>query len=207
MKKPTWFPVEWLAASAVGLAMLASARAGSFDADFNDNLVPLGTSLFGDPGDGTAGVVEDGILKLTKLVGSMQAGFVIDDLDAGGTVSGFTATFKLLIGGGSAADGFSFNFGPDVPYGTMGEEGAGTGLSVCFDTYDNGGGEAPAIDLKAGGVVVASAKGIGALFRANKFVDVVLQVNRDGTLNLAVDNTVVFTNFYGAFHYCPVITS
>ena len=179
--------------------MLASARAGSFDADFNDNLVPLGTSLFGDPGDGTAGVVEDGILKLTKLVGSMQAGFVIDDLDAGGTVSGFTATFKLLIGGGSAADGFSFNFGPDVPYGTMGEEGAGTGLSVCFDTYDNGGGEAPAIDLKAGGVVVASAKGIGALFRANKFVDVVLQVNRDGTLNLAVDNTVVFTNFYGAF--------
>ncbi|MCZ7635841.1 MAG: hypothetical protein M5U12_07210 [Verrucomicrobia bacterium] len=63
----------------------------------------------------------------------------------------------------------------------------------------------PAIDLKNAGTIVASAKGAStlALFRQNKFVDVSVQVNTDSTLNLAVDNTVVFTNFYGAFTPTP----
>jgi hypothetical protein len=61
-------------------------------------------------------------------------------------------------GSGNAADGFSFNFADDLGGGTIGEEGAGTGLIVAFDIYDNGGGEAPAIDLKVGGVVVQSKK-------------------------------------------------
>jgi hypothetical protein len=192
-----------LAGSAAGLALLSSAIAGSFDANFNDNQLPPGTQVYGDTGDGSAGIIEDGVLKLTKAVGSQQGGFVIEDLDAGAVVSGFTTTFKLLIGGGNGADGFSFNFAPDVPDWSMSEEGAGNGLSVCFDVYDNGGGEAPAIDLKNGMVTVASTKGVGALIRQNRFVDVMIQVNRDGTLNLSVDNTVVYTNFYGAFVASP----
>ena len=195
----------WLAGPVAGLALLAPTLAGSFNADFNDNQVPAGSALYGDTGTGEAGVVEDGVVKLTKAVGSMQGGLVIDDLDGGATVSAFTAAFKLLVGGGSGADGFSFNFAADVPDGAFGEEGAGTGLTICFDVYNNGAGEAPAIDLKNAGTIVASAKGAStlALFRQNKLVDVNVKVNTDSTLSLAVDNTVVFTNFYGAFTATP----
>ncbi len=52
-------------------------------------------------------------------------------------------------GGGTAtpADGFAFVLGDDAADGAFGENGAGSGLVVSFDTYDNGGGEAPAIDV------------------------------------------------------------
>jgi hypothetical protein len=205
MKPPRPLKPLWLTGPGAGLALLATALGGSFEADFNDNLVPAGAMLYGDTGEGNAGVVEEGVLKLTKAVGSQQAGFVIDDLDGGETVSGFTATFKLLVGGGTAADGCSFNFAPDLPDSTFGEEGTGTGLSICFDVYNNGDGEAPAIDLKYAGTIVASAKGATtlALFRQNAFVDVSVTVNTDSTLSLAVDHTVVFTNFYGAFTATP----
>lgn len=57
------------------------------------------------------------------------------------------------------ADGFSIYFGNDIDSSAnFGEEGPGTaeapatGVTVAFDIYDNGGLEAPAIDLKLGGV-------------------------------------------------------
>ncbi len=174
-----------------------SGQAGTFNTDFSTT--PPGATLYGDQGDASAGVIEDGILKLTKAVGSQQGGFIIDDLDGGQTVTGFTVTFKLLIGGGSGADGFSFNFASDLPDGAIGEEGAGTGLTVAFDTYDNGGGEAPAIDIKKAGVVIASAKGIGGVFRNNTFQPVRINVDIDGSLDLSVGSTVVYTNLLGAF--------
>ena len=39
--------------------------------------------------------------------------------------------------------------------GISSEEGDGNGLIIAFDTYDNGGGEAPAIDIKWQGNVIA----------------------------------------------------
>ena len=50
----------------------------------------------------------------------------------------------IVVGGGTAlpADGYSFSFG-DIPNTSWGEEGAGAGITVAFDTWDNGGGEAP----------------------------------------------------------------
>lgn len=199
MQKPNRHPGRWLACAAAGSALVSSAFAGTFTANFNDNQVPPGTALYGDTGEGNAGVIEEGVLKLTKAVGNMQGGFIIEDLDGGAVVSAFTASFKLLIGGGSGADGFSFNFAPDLPDGGMSEEGSGTGLTVAFDVYNNGGGEAPAIDLKNGGTIVASTLGVGSLIRQNRFIDVLLEVRNDGTLNLTVDNSPVYRNFYGAF--------
>ncbi len=187
----------WGSALATALASSVATIAGSFSSNFST--APAGASLYGDTGTGEAGVIEDGILKLTKNVGSMQGGFIIDDLDGGNAITGFTATFKLLIGGGSGADGFSFNFGPDLPDGSMGEEGAGTGLTLAFDTYDNGGGEAPAIDLKKGGVIIASKKGVGGIFRNNQFNEVRVTVDNDGSLDLSVGGTVIFSNVIGAF--------
>ena len=148
--------------------------------------------------DSTGGVGDSGVLKLTTAENSQLGSFLIDDLDAGAAISAFTATFKLLIGGGNGADGFSFNFANDLP-GSFGEEGAGTGLTVSFDVFDNGGGEAPAIDLKNGGTVIVSTKGVGALIRQNKFIDVRIEVKSDGTLSLSVDNQLIYTNFPGAF--------
>jgi len=81
----------------LGALTVANAVAGSFSSDFAN--APAGATLYGDNGNGDAGVIEDGILKLTKNVGSLRAGFIIDDLDGGNAITGFTATFKLLIGG------------------------------------------------------------------------------------------------------------
>jgi hypothetical protein len=194
--KRTCSKLLFLSGAVAGLAILASAQAGNFTSDFATP--PAGATLYGDGAD--SGVIEDGVLKLTKAVGSMLGGFIIDDLDGGATIYGFTADFKLLIGAGSQADGFSFSFGPDVPDAGISEEGAGSGLSVCFDTYDNGGGEAPAIDLKKGGAIIASFKqGAIGLMRKNAFVDVHLEVKNDGSLSLSVANTAIFQNLVGAF--------
>jgi hypothetical protein len=184
------------------LGAITRLSAGSFTTDFASGL-PAGSALFGDNGEGNAGVIEEGFLKLTKAVGSQQGAFIIDDLDAGKAVHGFSAAFKLFVGRGSGADGFSFNFGSDIPDGGIGEEGVGTGLSVCFDTYDNGGGEAPAIDIKKGGAVIASVKGVGLLFRKDAWVNVKIQVDADGTLDLSLDNSVIYSNLIGAFVPTP----
>ncbi|MBI3192013.1 MAG: hypothetical protein HYZ36_05050, partial [Pedosphaera parvula] len=44
----------------------------------------------------------------------------------------------------------------------FGEEGSGTGISICFDTWDNNGDDtAPAIDVKVGGTIIATAYSAG----------------------------------------------
>src|ERR1041384_4139675 len=134
-------------------------------------LVPLEAGTFSnnfdtDPGaavtlDGSATWAPAGYISLTENTGSLNGLMIVPDLDAGATVGGFTATFKLQIGPGSGnpADGFSFNWAADLPTsaGSVSEEGAGTGLTVAFDIYDNGGGEAPSIDVRYGGKTIASA--------------------------------------------------
>src|SRR5262245_36906608 len=111
----------------------AAVRGGTYTNDFSSDVLTGATVYGNEGGDGTAGVIENGVLKLTKAEGSKQGGFVIDDLDAGAAVSAFTVTFDLLIGGGSGADGFSFSFGPDIADGGISEEGSGSGLIVAFD--------------------------------------------------------------------------
>ncbi len=167
----------------------------TFSTDFSSQ--PPNTRLFGT--DINAGVIEDGVLKLTKGPGGKQGAFIIDDLDNGAPIRAFTVTFDLFIGGGTVADGLSFNFASDLPNSSFSEEGAGTGLTVSFDTYDNGFGEAPAIDVKWNGTVLTSTKNVLSLFRADRFVPVRINVDSDGTLDLSVDGTSVQANLPGAF--------
>ena len=112
--------------------------------------------------------------------------------DGDAPITGFKAAFKLLIGNGDGADGFSFNLANDLPNDVIPEGGAGSGLTVAFDTFDNGGGEAPAIDVVYGGITVASTKGIGPLFRTGAFVDVRIELDPEGYLNLQVGATPVY---------------
>src|SRR5439155_3823209 len=147
-----------------------------------------------------------GVLKLTQAYyyGS-RGSFIINNLDGGAPIAGFTASFKLLVGGAEPhADGCSFNFANDLPDDSFSEEGAGTGVTISFDSFDNGGGEAPAIDAKIGGVTVASTKTIGGvnvgdIFRTWDFVDVLVRVNIDGSLDLTVNGIAIYTNLPLAF--------
>jgi hypothetical protein len=159
--------------------------------------VPAGAGI-----SGSANVLPTGELELTRNVGSLQGSLTFPDVLNGGTANKLTATFKLFIGNGSGnpADGFSFNVASDLmPDPTAppnyGEEGAGGGLTVAFDTYDNGGGEAPAISLKFAGNEFATTNLAKATLVNNRWVDVVIKVDADGTIDVQHDNVKYFDNF------------
>ncbi|HEY5481997.1 MAG TPA: hypothetical protein VIL39_10980, partial [Verrucomicrobiae bacterium] len=155
MKRNRPINTSLLATALAAIGSLASAQAGSFFADFNDGLVPANATAYGNANvQGSGGYTNSGFLELTPAIGSQNAGFILNDLDAGVPVVSFTASYKCLIGGGgyNGADGMSFNFASDLPAGTISQEGAGTGLTVEFDTFDNGLPDtAPSIDVMVGG--------------------------------------------------------
>ena len=172
------------------------SNAATFVSDFNSGL-PAGTAVFGNtqvlP---TGGYTNSGVLALTTNANSLTAGFVItNDLDAGTPVVSFTATFKAFIGGGNAADGFSFNFAPDLPFGTINEEGAGTGLTVSFDTFSNA-NDHVGIDIKASGFEIAPLPLPLSTVRPGTFVDVFVQLAPDNTVQVIYDGTYVSTNIF-----------
>ncbi len=131
---------------------------------FNANFIygrPAGVSVFG------SAVVNGGWLKLTTPTTAYGIAY-IDNFSGSQPVWGFEARFKaalfgsLCCGNGALpADGFSFNLVPaatvlpNPDYGQPGEEGLDQGLAVNFDTWDNGFGEGPAIEVKWLGQVIA----------------------------------------------------
>ena len=119
----------------------------------------FGTSAV-SPNDGTGlGYTNSACLQLSGALGRQGGAFIVtNDLDGGIPVVNFTAAFQVLMAGGDAAAGLSFNFAPDLPFAPISMEGAGSGLTVEFDTLIDGATEpAPAIDVKVGGTVCASA--------------------------------------------------
>jgi hypothetical protein len=188
---------------AIGAAafLLPQSQAGTFSANFNDNAAPAGTFV-----NGTA-AVEGGVLKVTKATGTPAGGFVIDDLDAGAPVYGFTFAAKILVGGGTStpADGFSINFAPDIDTGASpGEEGMGSGIRISFDTYDNANENppAPSIDFRLGGNLIATKKKNNTDMltfpngSAQAFADISLTVTPQGALTLVYKGETIFNNVY-----------
>jgi hypothetical protein len=160
--------------------------------DFNTG-EPDGSKLYAPASVLTSGGIgNSGVLQITPAVGGAQGAFVSGDL-GGAAIDRFTAKFKLFIGNGSGnpADGFSFNIANDLPDGSTGEEGTGSGITVAFDTYDNGGGEAPAIDIKYGGQEVVHTVVTKATLVNNKFVDVLIRLNAGGTLDVIHDGKTI----------------
>jgi hypothetical protein len=170
------------------------------NSDFNDGGVPLGAAVAGSANvQASGGPDGSGFLELTTNVGSLTGVIVYDDVLGGEPVTQFTAQFKLYIGNGSGnpADGFSFCLGsdlaadPTVPT-SFNEEGTGSGLIVVFDTYDSGGGEAPAISVKFAGNEFAKTNVSKATLVNNRWVDVLIRVNADGTIDVFHDNIKYF---------------
>ena len=195
---------------AAALAAVA-ATAGSFTSDFS-NPNQTGFTLTSNDatrpdGNWFSPEITEGHLVLTWNEVSEQGAIVLEDLDAGNAIDSFIARFKLQIGPGSgnAADGLAFCFGSDIdPAANFGEEGVGSGIIVSFDVYDNGGGEAPAIDVKYNGVTLATTKLAKTDMLTGAFEDVEISLARSGMLNVSHKGEKVHENvFIGDFTPTP----
>lgn len=202
---------KWVLGARTGLAtdnhwiddLCINARSGAkFCADYSSG-VPAGTTLFGDA------QVNGGILKLITLPSSTSYGIAyLDDFGGGDFVKAFRATFKAGLFGSTfgPADGFSFNLAPanwvlpSPGYGQPAEEGLDQGLALTFDTWDNGGGEAPAIGISwlgqpiATAPVQASQSPNGATDFASAARDVVIELKANGKMSVSYGGTAVFTD-------------
>ncbi|HEU0009789.1 MAG TPA: hypothetical protein VFT34_08235, partial [Verrucomicrobiae bacterium] len=174
------------------LASLASfsATAAQVSYNFDDNVVPAGTTVNG------VAAVSGGVLHLTDAgQAGVNGGFAVPDITGGKSVGNLHVHWKSLIGAGQngGADGYSFNWGTDLAAAGAGEEGTGTGLSVTVDTFDNGGGET-GIEIKWGapdhGSAVGASRvaflplpkddpGNGIYLRKNAFVEADLVVDNN----------------------------
>lgn len=177
-------------AATISVVEIPSSGAPTLTLDFTDGNVPSGAAIFGN-----AAVGPDGILHLTEAENDQNGAFTVEDLNAGQAVDSLTVRFQLQLGPGSTppADGFSFNWGSDFPNTVIGaaEEGAGTGLTVSFDVYDNGAGEAPSVDVKFGGTVLASRKLSIAELALERFADVLIRVQPNGRVDVAYDGVLL----------------
>jgi len=198
-------------ALAVIMVSGATALAGTFTNAFNDPNNTTGTT-FGGQGtlsDGSAffPAIVNNYLVLTTNQNNLQGSVVLDDLDPGQAVGGFTASLNILLDAGAAtpADGFVFIFGDISPGSTWSEEGPTTmnGFDITFDTYDNTGltppDDAPAIDVKVNGgfnnYLYHQHVAITNLMSPT-FTNVTITLKPNGTLSLSYKGQVVFTNFY-----------
>ena len=179
-------------ASSQALLSVIAITAPTVTYDFNSGLPP-DTAIYGNA------FLSGGVLELNDNAGEQTGAFLTTDLAPGRVVRGFTAAFQMQVNQGAGsfapADGFSFNWATDLPNGTyaLAEEGEGSGLRVCFDTWDNGEAEAPAIDVWWNATLVARQPvPIPFLVRGPVFNDVKIRLSPDGLLDVTYACEPVF---------------
>ena len=134
-------------------------------------------------------------MKLTLAENGQSGAWLFPTPDGVESITDFVATWSMRVGGGTAvpADGFGFALGSDIPDGTFGQEGVGMGISVGFDTYNNGGGEAPAIDVRYKGDTIGTRKvDISVLETGDAFVTIGVRVSAAGLLDLYYGKVAIF---------------
>lgn len=174
------------------------AGGGAVSTNFANGL-PAGGAVFG-----SAVVSPDGILHLTDDSQTSLCGiFYISNRTSGLNSDQLIASWRSRIGGplNGNADGFSFNWGPNIPLDCAGgEEGAGTGLSFTIDTYDNGAGPDNGIEIKWQGNRLAflhvDRNGVGTSNYLTKdvFVDAYVSVQPNGRVTFIYDGNILTTN-------------
>ena len=145
-----------------------------------------------------------GFVQLTDAANGQSGALLINDLNAGASISSIFASFDLRMGSGTTppADGFSFNWGQEMTAGARpeSEEGTGNGLRLCFDVYDNadgnpinGLGEAPSLDLKWGTTVLASVRvSPYEFFTDLNFVRVMVSLDQTGKISASFNGRLYF---------------
>jgi hypothetical protein len=180
----------------------AEVRAGTFSSDFSNPAQPGITLVGGFRADGVTPypAIVNGVLVLTYAEGSLAGMATLDNLDPGKAMAGFTMNFRVRIGGGTSdpADGMSVYFGPEDLFSPFGEEGpdGATGLVIAFDTFNNGDGEAPAIDVFYGGNLIGRVPYTAASLQSDTFTDVSITLKPNGTLDMTYKGQTVFSNLY-----------
>jgi hypothetical protein len=208
---------------ALTVAQIAAQYAAAFTDvafTFRNCQKPPGTTLFsgtdttadavpGTPSNGRGYIGDDGtgtncVLHLTDPVGSSFGAWLIPDQASGNNVDHLKVNWRSRIGGGASggADGYSFNWATDLPnpptYGNPGEDGAGSGLRVAVDTFDNGdpGGDV-GIEIRWQGVRVGFTAvpkdnpGNGIYLRKDTFVDAEFEIETSGAAHFNYDGNVV----------------
>jgi len=150
--------------NAIGSPGFGPKIVGKFEANWDDEEEPAGTFMAGVAAIASDDDGENPSLHITDAVNGANGAFTIEDFSNGAVFTDFEMSFRLYMtdstccGGADdtaadhrPADGMSINIGNDLP-DTIGlaEEGSGSGIRICFDTWDSGGGEAPAIDVWRG---------------------------------------------------------
>jgi hypothetical protein len=189
--------------SPVSIVAVSGIYPATFEADFE-------SAVAGATTYGVATVLPDGgvdggaALRLNPGAGSVAGSLVTDEVSPGRRVTAFTANFKLRISDVSnePADGFSFNFAPDLQLTAntgLGENGVGTGLSVCVDNYrfmpypQGGLANTSGLKVRYRGLDVAGMR-IPNAWNSSRFVPVTVSVTPEGVLTVLVDGTNVFGN-------------
>ena len=204
---------------ALGLALLlpgATSHAQTFQQTYHFDAAPPwdGTYLYGKTkwitdGEGS------GYISLTQSAGSETGTFIVDSLPPDQLVGTLRVDFQVRIIQGTLppADGISFNFGPNLLNASIGEGGVGTGLSVTFDTFDNGDSDsAPAIEVVYDGQVKGGATFAGRARAADWplatdsqgnplslqtgviFVPVSITLDQDGNVSVWWDGNLVLSD-------------
>ncbi|MCG9911798.1 MAG: GEVED domain-containing protein [Flavobacteriales bacterium] len=165
---------------------------------FEGNSLPASpTSYFN--GSGTQAITGE-YCRLTTATNSQTGSLVFDNPGLNGNE--FLAYFTLFAGNGGGADGLSFSFGPGIANNPGGSEtGVGNGLSISFDSFNNGAGQFPNCNgtnlqniylLFNGSVLACYTNSNTSFWRgANQLID--LYISPTGVLSLIVGGTVVFT--------------
>lgn len=212
-----WFghrnAMAWMSVLTLGLLLSATAtsRAGHFQTDFSN--VPPNVHFYGS----TDHDPSHGVLRLTQPWFNLNGSMVIDDLDPGKAARSFQMTYGSLSDGGPTANdlsgqnsgalGMAISFGTNIPNAVFpqGENGAGDGLIVRFDTFAEAGDTFNnGIEVLYKNVVVAQNATGAAFIRQNHFVPVILSVDAAGKLNLNYNGTAVFTNLQLP-NYTPMV--
>jgi hypothetical protein len=166
------------------------AWAGTFFSDFNLGL-PENAKTFGDAQhDGKRGAGGSGVLVLTRAQVNQMGSFVVEPLDGKKAAASFVANFKVFIGGGNSADGFAFHYASNIPNAAFADT-AGSGLTIIFDTFKNGKQIAPGIRIHSS---KAPHLETAASLRSDHFVEAMIKLDPDGTLDIMYDNDLIFTN-------------
>ncbi len=187
------------------VANLTAPASPNYSFNFNDGLVPPGTSNYGNAYvTGTGGVGDSGVLHVTDAINGQAGAFTIPTLFGGAQVSAIAAAWDLRLGGGTAnpADGFSFNWAPGLPEATQGgnsESGSfnTTGLAIAFRIYIGAGNNdtppSPYIGVRYKGTLIASTQiPYAQLDTGTDFRKVLLRVDPDGKLYLAYGERVLY---------------
>ncbi|HEU0008385.1 MAG TPA: PA14 domain-containing protein, partial [Verrucomicrobiae bacterium] len=217
---------------ALTVAQIAAQYAAAFTDvafTFRNCQKPPGTTLFsgtsttadavpGSPSNQRGYIGDDGtgtncVLHLTDPINDSYGVWLIPDQASGNNVDHLKVNWRSLIGGGSAADGYSFSWATDLPaapsYGNPGEEGAGTGLVVAVDTFENGstldpwgdggnnGGPEAGIEIHWQGAIVAYQFVNQNSIRKNQFVNVEVEVETSGLARFNYDGNIITAQLSG----------